>query len=177
MFCKCRQLAWRKEVMLAWCSILQHPRADLVVTVERPKFGVTARRKGFLILGCWERERRLQAFANRKGSSGTCFVLCAAFTKRRSDPLRISVIPKMMMKRERTNCKGLLSSLFFFDPVHPACDPTTLLEQLEAGAMSKGSYGESMHTSSPWTFAALVIKEPHSRYESRPPPTIQPSIF
>ena len=64
----------------------------------------------------------------------------------------------------------MFSSLFpfFFRPGCPACDFKALLEQMEAGAMDKGSYGESMHTSSPLPFAALVFIEetPLSRYES-----------
>jgi len=42
-------------------------------------------------------------------------------------------------------------------------DPTSLLEQMEAGAMGKGSYGESMHTLSVHDFLPSPLVE-HPTY-------------
>jgi hypothetical protein len=74
LFYICRKPAWRKEDHLAWCSILQHLRSDLVAMhtrIEKPQYGITARRKGLKdkeprTWSLGERERRLQAFARGK---------------------------------------------------------------------------------------------------------------
>ena len=54
--------------------------ADLVD--EKAKVRCHSAAQGLFGFGLLERERRLQAFANRKGSSGTCFVLLCNLHKK-----------------------------------------------------------------------------------------------
>lgn len=64
----------------------------------------------------------------------------------------------------------------FVCPGCPACDFKVLLEQMEAGAMDKGSYGESMHAF-PHPYPLLpscLPKRPHSRDTNHDHLNIQP---
>ena len=88
LFCKCRQLAWRKECQ----NCLVYPSTTAESKTWLTNEGVTPRRKGKDkgVLWFWvsERgaERRLQGFANRSNKDGWMGrfgnLLCAFFVQR-----------------------------------------------------------------------------------------------
>lgn len=80
--------------MLAWCCLIRQTRARPGFAIAKRASGVTARRKGpkgalrFWVAGRKGKRgacRRSPIEATRMAGSGTCFVLCATFTKKIDD--------------------------------------------------------------------------------------------